>query len=224
MDESEQPSQDVVEASEIVEPVPPPKRHRGRQAGVAPGGIMGGMRVTGGTAHGWAVRKAKWSEKIEERRRKAWALFIGRATFEQIGRELGVSNWTAHQDVLAVKERRELLTALDADALCARQQGVVDDLILSHFPTRKKKDSADVILKALDREAKLQGLDKKQDSTVDISLVLNVLKDVTTLFLELVPDPDLRRRFTAGLQRKIAASLPLESSPLGGEAGSSQGV
>jgi hypothetical protein len=159
----------------------------------------------GPAAHKIAISRAAAAEKLARRRRAAWDLFVGeRLTFLEIGARLGVSNKTAWEDVVAHRDALVREQLLDPDMARSRQIGGIAALVQTHWKSRRKKNSADVILAAWTREAKLLGLDARQD-VYSADQVAAVLRGIAGLFMEIVADPEQRRQFSIGLRRKVGA-------------------
>lgn len=113
----------------------------------------------GPPAHKASVRRARELELISDRQQKAWDLFTAGATFLQVGAALGVSGKTAWTDVMRVKDSLPLVLRRDAELLRQRAMARLDTLTRTHWPTKGRKDSADILLRTWKREAELCGLD-----------------------------------------------------------------
>lgn len=172
----------------------------------------------GPPGHKEAVRNARKAEEIATRRRKAWKLFLEDATFDEIGKACGVSNYTAWHDCMAYYEGLQQRDLDQAELLLAQQNGQLAALVRTHWYKKHEKASADVILRALERRARLYGLDRQRADTFTPEQVLNLLRGVTALFLEIVSDTELRRQFAAGLRRKIGPALAFDVRPTTGDA------
>lgn len=177
---------------------------------VNPGNTGFTKRFGGGpAAHNEAVRTARDFTRTFARRQKAWALFDAGATFEQIGEACGVSNVTAWKDCKAVRAHAEQYLGLDAADRILRQDDRLQALHRAHYPTRTKKDSADVLLGIYKREAQLFGLDAKRDDLVPAEQVFAVIRVVGQLFMEVVADATLRQQFAQGLRQRVGALGPV---------------
>lgn len=98
------------------------------------------------------------SEEIMARRTKVMFLRNAGATWPAIAAETGVSEATARKDYAVVC--RDINSEQPANVV-ARHRAVIFDIQRANYPAmmRGDKDAATTILKALDREAKLLGLD-----------------------------------------------------------------
>jgi len=153
-----------------------------------------------------ATKRAAAAVRLAARRRQAWDLFVGeRLTFEQIGARLGCGSSTAWRHVVDHRDALVREQLLDVDMLRARQLGGVSALVTTHWKNRRRKSSADVILSAWTREAKLMGLDAYRPDVYSADQVANVLRGIAALFMEIVADPEQRRAFSIGLRRKVGA-------------------
>ena len=104
------------------------------------------------------TRPAMPSEEIMARRTKVMFLRNAGATWPAIAAETGVSEATARKDYAVVC--RDINSEQPANVV-ARHRAVIFDIQRANYPAmmRGDKDAAATILKALDREAKLLGLD-----------------------------------------------------------------
>lgn len=158
----------------------------------------------GPAAHKDAVKKANALVARLDRQRTAWELFVGGATLQQIGDRFGLSAKTAYYDVVEHRERMIQTGALeDVEVLRTRHLSRLDSIHRAHYPKRHTKDSADVLLGVLSREAKLLGLDKRQEGGYSGEQVLALVRGMVNLFLEVVADPELRRAYATGVRRQL---------------------
>lgn len=194
---------------------------RGRKARNITSGKGFTRRQAGGpAAHKEAVRLANTERRIAARQRKAWRLFLAGATFEQVGQQTGTSGKTAWYDCVAYRSLLRERDAYGAELMLARQNGQLDALVLSHWGRMGQRDSAQVILSALDRQAKLNGLDRKGHDAFTPEQVISLVRTISSLFLEVVQDNELRRQFAAGLRRRLGPKIdaPIDVTPAGGVA------
>ncbi|ATN91006.1 hypothetical protein SEA_ROLIET_67 [Mycobacterium phage Roliet] len=95
---------------------------------------------------------------IEERRGRVLLMRLAGSTFKTIAQAVGVSIGTVRKDYDIA-----LAAHLDdpPDMMIARQRAVITDIMRANYPSMLNgdKEAAQTILKALDREAKLFGLD-----------------------------------------------------------------
>lgn len=98
------------------------------------------------------------NEELLERRTKVMFLRNAGATLTKIAQEVGVSVGTVRKDLAIV--RRDINNEQPEDVI-ARHRAVIFDIQRANYPAmmRGDKDAAATILRALDREAKLLGLD-----------------------------------------------------------------
>ena len=98
------------------------------------------------------------NEELLARRTKAMYLKNAGATLSQIAKENGVSIATVRKDLEIV--RRDINNEQPMDVI-ARHRAVIFDIQRANYPAmmRGDKDAAATILRALEREAKLLGLD-----------------------------------------------------------------
>ncbi|AYD82060.1 Rnase E [Mycobacterium phage Saguaro] len=97
-------------------------------------------------------------DAVLERRTKVMFLRNAGATLSAIAREVGVSVATVRKDLMIV--RRDINNEQPEDVI-ARHRAVIFDIQRANYPAmmRGDRDAAATILRALDREAKLLGLD-----------------------------------------------------------------
>lgn len=178
-------------------------KHRGRTVNVKPVNGLTKQHVGGPAAHKEAVQRAKELALITERQLQAWNLFTAGATFEQIGAELGISNCMAHKDCMAVKKAMPQVLAHDGvELLKARVLQRTDAIIRRHWPSLKEKASADVILKAMEREAKVVGYDAQREDGFSAEQVAALLRSVRADMLDVITDPAVRQAIGQILQRR----------------------
>lgn len=97
----------------------------------------------------------------EERRRIALELRKAGATFEQIGKSLGIRKQSAHELVAKALKEAETKTAETAAQVKALELMRLDDLLKGLWPAASKGNpqSVEKALKVMERRAKLLGLD-----------------------------------------------------------------
>lgn len=172
----------------------------------------------GPAAHKLAVRKAQAAEALASRRAKAWKLYITEGvTFVELGKRLGVSNKTAWEDVMFVYRAIQASPASSTAALRGRQQAILDKVISTHLPRRSSNASATTILNALNREARLHGLDKTLPAGYSLEQVLTLVRRLTTAFHRIIADTELRRQFAEELRRTIPAPVLQKALQAGDE-------
>lgn len=186
---------------------------RGRTAGNTTSGNGFRTRFTGPPAHAEAVRRARDEERIAARRAKAWRLFaVEELTFDQIGKRLNVSGKTAFYDVQAVRRARKDAGLLDADFLADRQQATIRTVIRTHLPKRDRVESARVILQALEREARLNGLDRQREAGYTAEQVVALAKALAADLLAAFPATEERRRIADVFRRRMGEGA-IEAEP-----------
>ena len=152
-----------------------------------------------------ARRRAIAAEQVAQRRLKAWQLYVGGAdpvTFNQVGHLLGVSGKTAWMDIMHVY--RGLQGTEDLALLRARMQSRLDGIHRAHWAKRADKASADVLLRVLEREARLHGLDRPQRAEgYTVEQMVAAIRSFAAVFLEVVQDVELRRQFALGMRRRV---------------------
>ncbi len=164
----------------------------------------------GPAAHKEAVRNARTAQRIAARRHKAWELFVGGATFVQIGQALEVSNRTAWYDVKAVYDGLLAHGLVNADLMRMRQQAELDALKRANWDRATKKGnkaSADVIMKTLDREARLNGLDRERKEVYSYDQVMLIVQAAAAVYMKVEADLEKRRLYIAGLRRQLGPAL-----------------
>lgn len=186
---------------------PQPHQKRGRRANVRPAKGFTVQMKGGPAAHKETVRRAKKAEEKAARRLKAWDYLLAGCTFKQIGQLCGVSDYTAWHDCMAYYEHLATHMPASLELKVAQQDGQLDALIRSHWAKKQEKASADIILRAQERRAKLFGLDRQRDGMFTADQVMGLVRGVTALFLEVVNDAELRRQFAVGLRRKLGSGL-----------------
>lgn len=148
-------------------------------------------------------RRAVATAVRARRAQRAFELLRTGKTFRQIAKLLDVSVYTAFEDckrVLGEINGALALQAADYRAIhVARTEGIVE----THYPNRKNARSAATILAALDRQAKLLGLDAKAESGYSADQVVTLVRGMVSLFLEVVADAELRRAYAAGVRRQL---------------------
>jgi hypothetical protein len=93
---------------------------------------------------------------------KALGLRTGGASYSSIGDVLGISKTRAYELVMEGLEQIEKQTHETAEKVRGLELGRLDGIILSHWQTRGNWKSAEVIIRAGERRAKLLGLDAPQ--------------------------------------------------------------
>jgi hypothetical protein len=105
--------------------------------------------------------------------------------------------------VVAVKMAFPLVLASDGiELLKHRALARIDKLIETHWDKRKEKPSADIILRALEREARLVGYDTQRDEGFSADQVRSLLHAFREDLLEIVTDDHMRRAIAGALQRR----------------------
>ena len=173
-------------------------------------------QFTGGpAAHGEARRNARKAEELAARRAKAWRLFCDQGlTFIEIGRRLGVSNYTAHSDVMAVKRAMDAILGEDAEVLRARQASNLRSVIHRHLPRRDRVESARVILQALEGERRLFGLEKQRENTFTAEQVVELGRALARDIIAEIPDMVLRLKVLGVFKKRLPAGQVLEAPAL----------
>lgn len=171
-------------------------------------------------------------EELLARRTKVMFLRNAGATWQAISKEVSVSIATCRKDYAVVC--RDINNEQPADVV-ARHRAVIFDIQRANYPAmmRGDKDAAATILRALDREAKLLGLDAPTRILASVSDVefaneaARLIERITTL------DPttmkELGRATSTGPQiiDAEATDLPADTAnagPLSGPAGTSAGA
>jgi hypothetical protein len=103
-----------------------------------------------------AGRKASQSA---ERRSKALELRIAGASFEQIGQALGIATSAAWKHVTSALDQTKAKLAENAERVRAIEVRRLDAIVMSLWGRRSDPRHADTILRAMDRRARLLGLD-----------------------------------------------------------------
>jgi len=146
------------------------------------------------------------------RRRKAFELLKRGLTFRAIGKELGVSHVVAWLDCKAVFEQESKTLQLDVDEWRALHVERTEGIVQAHFGKKAQTGSAQTVLKALDYQAKLiPGLHQAPEGTYTQDQVIALMRGVATLFMELVDDADLRKRFAMGVRRRLGSAAIIEA-------------
>jgi hypothetical protein len=94
-----------------------------------------------------------------ERRRQAVGLRLAGASYESIGHGLGISKQAAHKLVMGALEELAKRTAEDVAEMRQLELGRIDEILLALWTNRRDPRTADTILRAMDRRARLLGLD-----------------------------------------------------------------
>lgn len=186
---------------------------------------------SGPRAHSDTVRAARKAE----RQAKAWRMLVGGngmnpyKSFAAMGKVLGVSGPTAWADCVAYAnalqaEKLENIAVWRAAHL-ARAEALLETYLpralgpvtASGARETPNREAADIVLKVLDREAKLLGLDPKEDGSYTADQVARLMKFQAQLFIELTTDPALRQRYLEELRRRLGAGMAtqvLEARPV----------
>ena len=174
-----------------------------------------GQARGGPPSHKSAIARAQELELITERGRRAWQLFVGGATFNQIGKELGVSGKTAYYDCISVKKAMPLVLGIEGlELLKARALDRIQAMILTHWPNRGKKPSADVIKGMLEREAAMLGLDApKTPQGFTADEVARILSGISVDIRQIVTDATMLRAIHVALQRRSGLLASAETPP-----------
>jgi hypothetical protein len=126
-------------------------------------------------------------EAAAERRVQAFELRKGGASYRAIGRALGVSEAQAHRDVMGRLSQLAKLEEGAADDVRKLELERIDGIILGHYGRAQNGDdkAARVVLQAMERRAKLLGLDApvKQELTGKDGAALIALDALRTLLL-----------------------------------------
>lgn len=186
-----------------------------RKAGKPKSGLTVGS-VTGPPAHRMSVRRAAEIQRITERRVQAWELHaIYKLTFDQIGARLGVSGKTAHGDVQFMARALVEQSFVDVEQRRLAQQALLDRMVQANIgkatnPKAPDHRAAATVLAALEREARLNGLDIRRIDGYTPDQLMRVVGGLVTAFLELVPEDgalpsgrELRQRYAERVQRLI---------------------
>ena len=94
-----------------------------------------------------------------ERLRKAVALRMAGASYQEIGTALSITRQRAHQLVKAALEESWTKLTEDANHLRAMEARRTEALLVGLWPNRQQPRYADTILRILERRARLLGLD-----------------------------------------------------------------
>lgn len=153
----------------------------------------------GPPGHALAVRTAVRAVRAQ----RAFEMLRGGQTFRQIAKALDVSVYTAFEDCKRVLAEINGKLALQADEYRAIHLQRTEGIVQSHYGNRKDARSASMVLAALDRQAKLLGLDAKGDAGYSPEQVVTLVRGMVALFLEVVGDAELRRQYAAGVRRQL---------------------
>lgn len=93
---------------------------------------------------------------------KALQLRRGGASYEEIGRSMGLSKTRAHQLVMAGLDEIDEKLKEEAAAVRALEVLRLDAIVLAHYNARGNPRNAEILLKASKRRAELLGLDAPQ--------------------------------------------------------------
>jgi hypothetical protein len=97
--------------------------------------------------------------KRTERRRQAFALRMGGATYVEIAGAMGISRQAAHQLVKWTLEDTRTKLFEDIESVRALEVRRTEALVLGLWPNRQQPRYADSILRIMERRARLLGLD-----------------------------------------------------------------
>ena len=104
-------------------------------------------------------RVGKRAARSADLRRKALDLRVAGAAYTQIAEALGISRTAAYGHVAAALASTAKLTAEDAEKVRAVELQRLDSMLMSLWGHRSDPRTADTILRAMDRRARLLGLD-----------------------------------------------------------------
>lgn len=162
-------------------------------------------RFRGGPAGSKDARRRE-KQRIERQARKerAYAMYFGEGkTIYEIAAELKVSSYTASVDV---REARQQAIEHDAERLWLMRERMGERIErITSRALRKSRPDDRLALQAMAQESKLYGLDLRPTDTFTAEQVIGLMRGVTALFLETVPDEALRRQFALGLKRRMGA-------------------
>lgn len=148
---------------------------------------------------------------ILARRERAFALLKTGMTFKEIGTRLGVSIYTAWTDCRAVFDEGYQRLALDADAWRRLHIERAEGIVKAHYSKKANAGSAQTVLRALDYQAKLiPGLHQPPEGTYTADQVAGLMRGIAGLFMELVDDGELRKRFALGVRRRLGSAAVIE--------------
>ncbi|NMO00806.1 hypothetical protein HH308_06215 [Gordonia sp. TBRC 11910] len=106
-----------------------------------------------------------------EREHAVMAMFIGCATTDQIAQKVGISQGTVNVIINRVMKRRRAERDELGDFALEQMLDQIDRLMGTHYVKGVKGDarSSEVVLKLMDRKAKLLGLDQPTQTEVRIT-------------------------------------------------------
>lgn len=131
--------------------------------------------MAGKRQRGNPPRRAGEAEAIEIRRKESIRLRLIGYGFRDIAEQTGVSLRQAWLDVQAVREQERAEAKIDATSERELEVDRAEHIIRTHMTTVDDPKSALVILKAMERKAKLQGLDAPEKLEHSSSVVSDYL-------------------------------------------------
>lgn len=160
----------------------------------------------GPAAHKNAVETARELDLITNRALQASRLFRDEGlTFEEIGKRLGVSNSCAFNDCISVQKAMPLVLGHEGmELLKHRAYTRLNKLIRVHLARSLKgeTDSAAIVVRALEREARMLGYDAQREDGFSADQVATVLRGLRQMIFLHVTDENIRRAIADDLQRQ----------------------
>lgn len=129
--------------------------------------------------------------KSAERRRRAVALRIAGASFEQIGEQLGITRQSAHALVVNALDEIAKQTAESAEQLRQMELQRLDALQASLWPDAMRGDEqkVDRVIKIMARRAALMGLDAPTKQEVQQTLTHVEAYEYSSAVAAIAPGP-----------------------------------
>ena len=183
-----------------------PLGKRGRKANVKPAKGFTRQMKGGPAAHKETVRRAKKAEERKARQQKAWDLLTAGCTFKQIGNALGVSDYTAWHDCVAVLESMSAF-GLDEAMQLAQANHQIDAVIRANWAKKGQPAHDAIIIRALERKARLNGTDRERKDAYPLEEVVRIIRVIRSVYYEVEQDIEKRRLYAAELRRKLPPAL-----------------
>lgn len=180
---------------------------RGRKANVKPDTVSGSRQ--GGPAGNKRRRtRVSTKERIIARQLKAWELlkFEG-LTVAQTAKRLGVSTFTAHQDVEQHARRLENRAAESTETRRQQIDAGLQSIYEAHHPNRRKVEPAKVLLQVLKQSEQLHGAAKPKEGTYTESEVVGALRALIAELIASFPDVEHRRRIALVFRKRFGGEV-----------------
>jgi hypothetical protein len=155
-------------------------------------------------------RGADARKRVAGLRAQALKLYVARATYDQIGQAMGVSERYARSLVEGALKEAAKQEVRDIRILRLREMAITDAVIRAMWPNIHKPHNARTIIQALDRRSKYLGLDAPTQQVVKFDNL--PFDEAARRLAALLAAVDKRRALEAG-DRTVEAQAPVPALP-----------